>query len=60
MDIWAEPWMSVAYILLYMRGGCFTLDKLEHQLIDFISDEEIQGVHDEMPATMLALHSDFM
>ena len=60
IDIWPEPWMSVAYILLYMRGGCDTLDKPEHQLMDFISDEEIQGVCDEMPATMLALHSDFV
>lgn len=49
-----EQWMAVAHILLHMRSGVLASDKREHMRFKKPSNDELESVHDEMPAILFA------
>jgi hypothetical protein len=47
-----EPWMAVASIIVYFRGGLLAADKREHQQLPPLTADDLLSVKDEVPALM--------
>jgi hypothetical protein len=55
MHLFSEPWLAVASVLVAIREGLGTADKLEHKRLTWPSEAELiatEGLKDEMPAIL--------
>ena len=55
MNAWPEAWMSVAYVLCYVRQGALVDGKPAHRRQPDPTDVDVQNVQDEMPAILFGV-----